>query len=184
MHIWMMPIPGTVVILVADKHRQNDNNTSTGKDADVGILEQFAVNFFTFCGRRIQKTILTSAQSTARMEICTAGRMPKSGMCSMENPLVGNTKQVSNSVCDKRTDHTWNKGGIVHDADTYNFHWKDGSSHRGTKESGKRSTHAAHDHDMFIFIVKTEEFSDCVSDTATHLQGGTFTAGRSRKQDA
>ena len=45
----------------------------------------------------------------------------------------------------------------------------------GTKESGKRSTHAAHDHDMFIFIVKTEEFSDCVSDTATHLQGGTFT---------
>ena len=35
--------------------------------------------------------------------------------------------------------------------DTYNFHWKDGSSHRGTKESGKRSTHAAHDHDMFIF---------------------------------
>lgn len=53
---------------------------------------------------------------------------------------------------------------------------------RGTKESGKRSTHAAHDHDMFIFIVKTEEFSDCVSDTSAHLQGGTFTAGRSAEQ--
>ena len=52
----------------------------------------------------------------------------------------------------------------------------------GTEESGNQITDAAHDHDMFIFIVKTEEFSDCVSDTATHLQGGTFTAGRSAKQ--
>ena len=50
------------------------------------------------------------------------------------------------------------------------------------KRAENASTHAAHDHDMFIFIVKTEEFSDCVSDTATHLQGGTFTAGRSAKQ--
>ena len=50
------------------------------------------------------------------------------------------------------------------------------------KRAGKRSTHAAHDHDMFIFVVKTEEFSDCVSDTSAHLQGSTFTTGRTAEQ--
>ena len=60
--------------------------------------------------------------------------------------------------------------------------WKDGSSHWCTEESGKCSAHAAHDHDVFIFIIKTEDFSDCISDTSAHLQGGAFTTGRSAEQ--
>ena len=97
-------------------------------------------------------------------------------------PLVGNTKQVSNSVCDKRTDHTWNKGGIVHDADTYNFHWKDGSSHRGTKESGKRSTHAAHDHNMLVLVVKMKQFTNSVTDASAKLQSRTLTSCRTARK--
>lgn len=112
---------GTVVILVADKHRQNDNNTSTGKDADVGILEQFAVNFFTFVQKNT-KTILTKGAEHGKDGNLHGRKNAKVRDVLDGKPLVGNTKQVSNSVCDKRTDHTWNKGGIVHDADTYNFH--------------------------------------------------------------
>ena len=39
--------------------------------------------------------------------------------------------------------------------------------HRCAEQGGKSSTHATHDHDMLILLIKTEQASNAISDTAT-----------------
>ena len=50
-----------------------------------------------------------------------------------------------------------------------NFHGKDSRSHRCAKQCRECGAHAAHDHNVFVFFIKAEQFSKTVSDTSTEL---------------
>jgi len=50
------------------------------------------------------------------------------------------------------------------------------------KKCGKNGAHAAHDHNMLVLFIKTEQPAQCVSDTSAHLERRALTAGRTAKQ--
>ena len=85
-------------------------------------------------------------------------------------------------MCDKGTDDAGNQRNIVHDTNAYHLHRKDRSRHRGAKQCGESSTHAAHDHHMLVLFVKAEQTAERVSDAAAHLQCSPLTTGRTAEQ--
>ena len=66
--------------------------------------------------------------------------------------------------------------------DTHHLHGEDGGCHRSAEQRGKRSAHTAHDHDVFVLLIKMKQTSQTVSNTAAELQGSTLTAGRTAEQ--
>ncbi len=85
-------------------------------------------------------------------------------------------------MSDQRCDDAGNQGGVVHDSHADNFHGKDSRCQRRSEERGKGGTHAAHDHDVLVFVVKTEQFSQSVPDTSAQLQRRALTPGGSAEK--
>lgn len=88
-----------------------------------------------------------------------------------------------NGARNERGDRARKQGCIMHDSDADDFHGKDSGCDRCSEKSRKGSTHAAHDHKVAVFFfTKSQIFTKGISDTATQLQGSTFSSGRTTDQ--
>ena len=99
-----------------------------------------------------------------------------------EKKFLRNPKRNGNPMRNKGRDYAWNQCSVIHDADTYSFHGENSSSHRCAKQCGETGTHAAHDHNMLVLVVKMKQFTNSVTDASAKLQSSTLTACRSAKQ--
>ena len=99
-----------------------------------------------------------------------------------EKKFLRNSERNGNPMRNKGRDYAWNQCSVIHDADTYNFHGENSSSHRCAKQCGETGTHAAHDHNMLVLVVKMKQFTNSVTDASAKLQSSTLTACRSAKQ--
>lgn len=57
---------------------------------------------------------------------------------------------------DKGGDHARNERCVMHDANADDLHGKDSRRQRCPEKGGKGSAHAAHDHNMLVFVIKTK----------------------------
>ena len=87
-----------------------------------------------------------------------------------EKKFLRNSERNGNPMRNKGRDYAWNQCSVIHDADTYNFHGENSSSHRCAKQCGETGTHAAHDHNMLVLVVKMKQFKMCIRDRRCRVQ--------------
>ena len=85
-------------------------------------------------------------------------------------------KELRYTKSGERGGQTWDKSGVVDDADADDLEREDGGSERRAEEGGKEGAHAAERGEAHILIVKTEEPAHAPAETAADLEGSALAA--------
>ena len=75
------------------------------------------------------------------------------------------------------------QGGVVHDAHAGNLHGEKGGGHGRAEQGGEGRRHAAHQDDLLVLFIQTEQVPHRGAKGRAHLQGGAFPAHGAAEQD-
>ena len=110
------------------------------------------------------------------------GRNGKFRKVRKKELLRCNLEVTGNALSHQRRNHTGNQGSIMHNAHADHLHGKNGGSHGSAEKHGKCGTHTAHNHNVLIFFIKSEQSSQGIADAASKLQSGSLPPGGTAEQ--
>ena len=89
---------------------------------------------------------------------------------------------IGNFEGNERSEYTRNERRIIHNTDADDFHGEDDGGNRCTEDRREGGTHATHNEDAAVTVIKPEPPSKLVSDASAELQCGSLTSRRTTEK--
>ncbi len=166
---------GSVVGLIPDKEREENDGGTAGDDTQVRIRQPPGHGMLGLVHDGAEKRAHRGTEGGEHQN--DRGRSKIGGDCGRAECENGLTH--AHNACDivrcQGGNHAGHQSGIVHDADGADLHGQNGGGKRRAEKRRKGGAHAAHDDPPPLQRVETEQAADAIGNGAADLKSGPLT---------